>query len=96
MAMWNPWRGCRKCSEGCLYCYIHKGDAKHRIDTSEIVKTNDFTKPVEKKKNADFLITTGCWMFESNVFEKRSISNSANVVHTLSKTERATQFKQRI
>ncbi|MGN0993311.1 MAG: DUF5131 family protein [Bacilli bacterium] len=24
--MWNPWRGCRKCSDGCLHCYIHKGD----------------------------------------------------------------------
>ena len=23
MPMWNPWRGCRKCSEGCRYCYIH-------------------------------------------------------------------------
>lgn len=42
MAMWNPWRGCRKCSEGCLYCYIHKGDVKHGINTAEIVKTKDF------------------------------------------------------
>lgn len=28
MAMWTPWRGCNKYSEGCKYCYIHKGDAK--------------------------------------------------------------------
>lgn len=28
MAMWNPWRGCHKHSEGCKYCYIHKGDFK--------------------------------------------------------------------
>lgn len=28
MAMWNPWRGCKKCSDGCLHCYIHKGDYK--------------------------------------------------------------------
>lgn len=26
MAMWNPWRGCQRYSEGCKYCYIHKGD----------------------------------------------------------------------
>ncbi len=26
MAMWNAWRGCKKCSDGCLHCYIHKGD----------------------------------------------------------------------
>ena len=28
MAMWNPWRGCHKYSEGCEFCYIHKGDVK--------------------------------------------------------------------
>jgi len=32
MAMWNPWRGCRKYSEGCLHCYIHKGDAKRGVN----------------------------------------------------------------
>ena len=31
MAMWNPWRGCKKYSEGCLHCYIHKGDAKRGV-----------------------------------------------------------------
>ena len=40
MPMWNPWRGCKKCSEGCLHCYIHKGDAKHGVDTSMIVNSN--------------------------------------------------------
>ncbi|MDE7113024.1 MAG: phage Gp37/Gp68 family protein, partial [Acetatifactor sp.] len=25
MAMWNPWRGCHRYSEGCKYCYIHNG-----------------------------------------------------------------------
>lgn len=34
MAMWNPWRGCKKCSDGCLHCYIHKGDSKRNVDTS--------------------------------------------------------------
>ena len=50
MAMWNPWRGCHKCSEGCLYCYIHKGDIKRGVNTAEIVKTKDFTKPIDKKE----------------------------------------------
>ena len=39
MAMWNPWRGCKKCSDGCLHCYIHKGDAKRGVNTNDIVKT---------------------------------------------------------
>lgn len=59
MAMWNPWRGCRKCSEGCFYCYIHKGDAKRGVNTAEIVKTKDFTKPVEQKKNGEYKMPSG-------------------------------------
>lgn len=59
MAMWNPWRGCRKCSDGCLYCYIHKGDAKRNIDTNLIVKTKDFRKPVDRLKNGSFKMKSG-------------------------------------
>lgn len=59
MAMWNPWRGCKKCSEGCKFCYIHKGDKKRGIITSEIVKTKDFYKPIEKLKNGTYKIKSG-------------------------------------
>lgn len=59
MAMWNPWRGCRKCSEGCLHCYIHKGDAKRGVDTGDIVKTKDFAKPVERLKNGNYKMKPG-------------------------------------
>ena len=54
MAMWNPWRGCKKCSDGCLHCYIHKGDAKRNVNTNEIVRTDEFDKPIIKKKNSDY------------------------------------------
>lgn len=54
MAMWNPWRGCKKCSDGCLHCYIHKGDLKRNINTNEIIKTKDFNKPIEKLKNGKY------------------------------------------
>ena len=47
MAMWNPRHGCKKCSDGCLHCYIHKGDSKRGINTEDIVKTNDFYKPTK-------------------------------------------------
>ena len=57
--MWNPWRGCKKCSDGCLHCYIHKGDAKRGVNTSEIVKTDDFYKPVAKLKNGNFKMKSG-------------------------------------
>jgi protein gp37 len=49
--VWNPWRGCRRCSTGCKFCYIHKGDAKRGVDTSVIVQTKDFRKPQEVFKN---------------------------------------------
>ncbi len=59
MAMWNPWRGCKKCSEGCLHCYIHKGDAKRGVNTNDIVKTKDFYKPTEKLKNGNYKMKAG-------------------------------------
>lgn len=59
MAMWNPWRGCKKCSEGCLHCYIHKGDAKRNVDTGTIVITKDFRKPVERLKNGSYKLKSG-------------------------------------
>lgn len=48
MTTWNPWRGCRKCSEGCLHCYIHKGDSKRGVNTGEIVKTKDLCAQAKK------------------------------------------------
>lgn len=59
MAMWNPWRGCRKCSAGCLHCYIHKGDAKRKVNTNNIVKTNDYNKPVARLKNGSYKMKPG-------------------------------------
>lgn len=53
MAMWNPWRGCHKCSEGCKFCYIHKGDAKRGVDTNKVVKTQKLTLPIEKYKRGE-------------------------------------------
>ncbi len=56
MAIWNPWRGCHKISEGCKYCYIHKGDLKKGIDTNIIVKTDNFYLPILKHKNGEYKI----------------------------------------
>ncbi len=59
MTRWDPWRGCHKCSDGCLYCYIHKGDLKRGIDTSNIIKTNNFYKPIERLKNGEYKMKPG-------------------------------------
>ena len=59
MAMWNPWRGCHRKSEGCKYCYIHKGDSKKGVDTDQVVRTDNFYAPVEKKKSGDYKMKSG-------------------------------------
>ena len=59
MPMWDPWRGCKKCSEGCLHCYIHKGDAKRGVDTGNIVQTKDFDKPVAQLKKGGYKMKPG-------------------------------------
>lgn len=59
MAMWNPWRGCHKYSEGCKYCYIHKGDSKRGINTNNVIKTNDFYAPIAKNKSGEYRIKSG-------------------------------------
>ncbi|MGL4374004.1 MAG: DUF5131 family protein, partial [Turicibacter sp.] len=59
MAMWNPWRGCHKHSEGCKFCYIHKGDWKRNIDTDLIIKTNNFYAPIQKNKKDEYKIKSG-------------------------------------
>lgn len=59
MAMWNPWRGCHRYSEGCKFCYIHKGDAKRGVDTNEIVKTDNFYAPIARKKNGEYKMKPG-------------------------------------
>lgn len=53
MAMWNPWRGCHKYSEGCRFCYIHKGDARRGVDTNVVTKADNFCAPVERYKRGE-------------------------------------------
>ncbi len=42
-----------------MHCYIHKGDLKRNRKTDEIVKTKDFTKPIEKLKNGNYKMKSG-------------------------------------
>ena len=59
MGMWNPWRGCHRYSEGCQFCYIHKGDAKRGVDTNVVEKTDNFYAPVARKKNGEYKMKSG-------------------------------------
>ena len=59
MARWDPWRGCHRYSEGCKFCYIHKGDAKRGIDTNCVTKTDKFNAPILRKKNGEYKMKSG-------------------------------------
>ncbi len=59
LVMWNPWRGCHKYSEGCKFCYIHKGDAKRNVDTDKIVKMEKFHAPIAKNKKGEYKVKPG-------------------------------------
>ncbi|MDL2254586.1 phage Gp37/Gp68 family protein [Ruminococcaceae bacterium OttesenSCG-928-I18] len=56
---WNPWRGCHRRSEGCKYCYIHKGDARRKVDTDSVVKTDKFDWPVRRNKKGEYRVKPG-------------------------------------
>lgn len=59
MAMWSPWRGCHRKSEGCKFCYIHKGDARRGADTNEIIRLDGFDAPIAKNAKGEYKMKPG-------------------------------------
>ncbi len=58
--MWNPWHGCRKCSAGCLNCYVYYLDGKRDKDAGTITKSKtNFNLPLKKDRNGNFKIVGG-------------------------------------
>ena len=57
---WNPWHGCRKCSEGCLNCYVEYLDRMRGRDGSDIYRTKtEFGYPLAKDKKNQYRIRSG-------------------------------------
>lgn len=40
---WNPWQGCRRVSDGCLNCYMHREKQRYGQDPSHIHRSSDAT-----------------------------------------------------
>ena len=57
--MWNPWRGCHRYSEGCKFCYIHKGDNRRGVNTGNIVRSDKFDAPIAKNKSGEYKMKSG-------------------------------------
>lgn len=59
MAVWNPWKGCHRCSEGCKYCYIHKGRARRGESRDAVIPSKSFDAPLKRDKNGGYKIKSG-------------------------------------
>lgn len=58
--IWNPWHGCRKCSEGCQNCYMYYLDSIHgNYKSSEIVKTGNMYYPLSRNRQGGFAVHSG-------------------------------------
>lgn len=61
--MWNLWHGCHKLSGGCKHCYVYRGDARREVDSSVVVRTKNFDLPLRKKRNGEFKIPPGTFVY---------------------------------
>ena len=58
--IWNPWHGCRKCSEGCRNCYMYYLDGLRGRDGGEITRTKaGFNYPLSKDRNGRWKVRPG-------------------------------------
>ncbi len=57
--IWNPWHGCKKCSEGCEHCYMYFLDRVRDSDPSEVTRTQGFLYPLQKNRSGGYKIRSG-------------------------------------
>ena len=58
--IWNPWHGCKKCSEGCQNCYMYYLDFLRDKDGSEIYRTKaGFKYPLSKYRDGTYKVKSG-------------------------------------
>lgn len=58
--IWNPWHGCKKCSEGCQNCYMYYLDRMRNQDGSHIHNTGSgFRYPLSKDRHGYYKVKSG-------------------------------------
>lgn len=56
-ALWNPWHGCKKYSEGCANCYVYYLDGIREKDASVITRSkSNFDLPIKRTKSGNYKI----------------------------------------
>ena len=63
MIIWNPWHGCHKVSEGCAHCYMYFLDSKRGLDTSHVFRTENFTMPIQRRRDGQFKLPSGMTLY---------------------------------
>ena len=59
MAIWNPWHGCHKTSEGCLHCYMFRRDESIGKVSTIVQKTADFGLALAKRRDGSYVLPPG-------------------------------------
>ena len=58
--IWNPWHGCKKCSEGCENCYMYFLDAQRGRNGADIYRTKvGFKYPLSKDRSGHYKVKSG-------------------------------------
>lgn len=58
--IWNPWHGCKKCSEGCEHCYMYYLDKIHNKNGADIYRTKaGFYYPLQRFQDGRFKVRSG-------------------------------------
>ena len=58
--IWNPWHGCKKCSEGCQNCYMYYLDALRDKNGGEIYRTKaGFRYPLSRDRSGAYKVKSG-------------------------------------
>lgn len=59
MPSWRPWHGCRRCSPGCLNCYVYRGDSRFGRDAAQIRTTREFDLPMRGRRGGEASLAAG-------------------------------------
>ncbi|MCR5088277.1 MAG: phage Gp37/Gp68 family protein [Oscillospiraceae bacterium] len=58
--IWNPWHGCRKCSEGCQNCYMYYLDGLRGKNGADIYRTKaGFRYPLSRDRHGNYKVRSG-------------------------------------
>ena len=58
--IWNPWHGCKKCSEGCQNCYMYFLDEQRGKSGADVYRTKaGFRYPLSRDRQGRYKIKSG-------------------------------------